>query len=310
MMKRLLSMLVAAYNEWNANKAPRMAAALAYYAVFSIAPLLIIAIAVAGLAFGQSAAQDEVMAQIREMLGPGGADIVITMLRNTSTTSSGIIATLVGVAVLIWGSTQVFIELQDSLDTIFGVTPRPGQPIQGVVRARVFSFSMVLTIGFLLLISLILSAVLAALGKLAVGIVPYLQNLMQIANILISFGIVTLLFAAIYKVLPDISLQWRDVWFGALVTAGLFTIGKYLIGLYLGQTSVGSAYGAAGSLVILLLWVNFNAQILFFGAEIAKVNASHRHKLLPKTHAIKLSTAAQIKQGIVKPPESPPPPPG
>ena len=302
MLKNLWKMLLDTVSEWQANKVPRMAAALAYYAVFSIAPLLIIVIAIAGLAFGAQAAQGEVFKQAQGLLGSSGAQILQTMIQNTSRTSSSILATVVGALVLMWGATQVFVELQDSLNTIWGVQPKPMQPIKGVFRSRVFSFGMILAIGFLLLVSLVISAVLSALGNAVIGRVPHLQNILQVANFLVSFGIITILFAAILKILPDVELRWRDVWIGAIVTSLLFTVGKYLISLYLGHASVGSTYGAAGSLVILLLWVNYSAQILFFGAEFAKIYACrHNARILPKHHAMRITKEEERKQGIVKP---------
>lgn len=262
------------YAEWTKDNVPRLGAALAYYTVFSLAPLLIIVIAIAGLAFGQEAAQGRIVGQIQGLVGTDGARAIETMIEHARTESTGVIATIIGLFTLLFGASGAFGQLQDALNTIWDVTPKPGRGFGGLIKDRFFSFLMVVGVGFLLLVSLVLSAAIAAVGE-------YLNQWMagsavfwQIVNTVISLAIITLLFAMTYKVLPDVKLGWSDVWVGAAFTAVLFTIGKLLIGLYLGKSGVGSTYGAAGSLVIILIWVYYSAQILLFGAEFTYVYAA------------------------------------
>jgi len=263
------------YSEWSEDRAPRLGAALAYYTVVSITPVLVIAIGIAGVVFGRQAVQTQVIDQIQALVGPQGADAVRAMLANAGQQpETGIVATVIGVAALLFGASGVFGELQDSLNTIWGVKARPGAGVWGTIKARFLSIAMVLGVGFLLLVSLVLSAALVAVGTFVATLVPV--SLLQLVNVVVSFAVITLLFALIYKVLPDVQLGWRDVWLGAAVTSLLFTVGKSVIGLYLGKSSFASAYGAAGSLVVLLVWVYYSAQILFFGAEFTKVWA-RRH---------------------------------
>jgi membrane protein len=274
------------FSEWSEDKASRLAAALSYYTLFSVAPLLIIAIAVAGLAFGREAATDQIVGQIRGMVGQEGAEVIQTILQNASKTSTGIVATIVGVVTLLIGASGAFGQLQDSLNTIWEVKPKAGRGVKGMLRDRFLSFSLVLVIGFLLLVSLVLSAVLAGVGKYLSDALPMPSFVLQAVNFAISFAVTTLLFALIFKVLPDAYIRWRDVWVGAAVTALLFSIGRFLIGLYLGRSSVGSAYGAAGSLVVLLLWVYYSSQVLFLGAEFTQVYANRfGSKMRPKPNA-------------------------
>jgi membrane protein len=274
------------FAEWSKDKASRLAAALSYYTIFSVAPLLIIAIAVAGLVFGRQAATDQIVYEIRGLVGDQGAQIIQTILQNASKTTSGILATVIGIATLLIGASGAFGQLQDSLNTIWEVKPKSGRGVKGMLRDRFLSFSMVLVIGFLLLVSLLLSAFLAGIGKYLSDLLPMSSVVMQTINFGLSFGVTTVLFALIFKVLPDAYVRWRDVWVGAAVTALLFSLGRFLIGLYLGRASVSSAYGAAGSLVVLLLWVYYSAQILFLGAEFTQVYAKKFGKaIVPKPNA-------------------------
>jgi membrane protein len=274
------------FSEWNDDKASRLAAALSYYTIFSIAPLLIIAIGVAGLVFGHDAAMNQVVGQIRGMVGEDGAQVIQTILQNASKTTSGIIATVVGGVTLLIGASGAFGQLQDSLNTIWEVKPKKGRGVKGLVRDRFLSFSMVLFIGFLLLASLLLTAVLAGIGKYLSDLLPMSSLVLQAMNFGVSLTVTAFLFALIFKVLPDAIVRWRDVWVGALVTALLFSLGRFLIGLYLGRASIGSAYGAAGSLVVLLFWVYYSAQILFLGAEFTQVYARRFGKeIVPKPNA-------------------------
>lgn len=253
---------------WVDDYAPSMGAALAYYTLFSTAPLLIIAIAVAGLFFGQEAARGEIVAQIQGVIGREGAIAVQGLLKSANEPARGVFLTAVGIITLIIGATTVFTELQSDLDRIWRVpAPEKGNGIWILLRTRLLSFGLVLGLGFLLLVSLIISAAIAAFGKWWGGVFEGWEALLQALNFSISFAITTLLFALLYKLMPRARIAWRDVWVGAGVTALLFESGKFLIGLYLGKTSVASGFGAAGSLVVLLVWVYFAAQIFLLGAE-------------------------------------------
>ncbi|HZZ26481.1 MAG TPA: YihY/virulence factor BrkB family protein [Pirellulales bacterium] len=260
------------FSEWSQDNAPRLGAALAYYAGFSIAPLIVIVLAGASLIFGKDAATGALNSQLRELIGEQGAQAVAGLVASADKPAEGIIATICAMVVLLFGASGVFGELQSSLNSIWHVD----QTVAGFwqnVKNRFLSFAMVLGTGFLLLISLVVSAALAAATKSLSASVPLPIWLMQSIHQLISFVITALLFALIFKILPDVEIRWKDVWIGAIATAGLFTIGKYLIGLYLGQSAVASSYGAAGSFVVLLVWVYYSAQILFLGAEFTKIHA-------------------------------------
>jgi membrane protein len=262
--KKFLTVLKKAYNGWSEDKAPQQGASLAYYTIFSLAPLLLIATALAGFFFGEEAATGELLVELQRLVGEPAASAINGMLKNAREAGGGGV-TVVGLAILLFGASGVFVQLQDSLNTVWNVPPKQSSGIWGMVRDRLLSFTIVLGVGFLLLVSLVLSSVLTALNRFLpdAGSLP----VWQVVNQVISFGVITLLFAMIYKYLPDAKVEWRDVWVGAAMTALLFTVGKYLIGLYLGRGSVTSTFGAAGSLVVVLVWVYYSAQILLFGAE-------------------------------------------
>lgn len=279
-LKTVLSLLKQTFTEWQEDKAPTLAAALAYYTVFSLAPLLIIVIAIAGLVFGADAAQGQIVGQLQSLIGKDGAETVQELIVKASEPKSGMIATLVGIATLLWGASNVFTNLKEALNTIWNVSPPPGRGIWGFFQDRILSFAMILGIGFLLLVSLVISALLAAVSYWLNGLLHLPVGIWQIVDFAISFGVVTLLFALIYKLLPDVNLAWNDVWIGAAITSVLFTIGKSLIGIYLGGSGVASTYGAAGSFVIILLWINYSAQILFLGAEFTQVWANRYGSLM------------------------------
>lgn len=289
--------------EWNEDKAPRLAAALAYYTIFSLAPLLIIAIAIAGALFGREAAQQEILAQVQALMGERGAAFIQTLIEAAAEPRTGAIASALGIVTLLFGAGGVFGQLRDALNTIWEVQPQPGPAgIRGVLRAirlNFLSFSMVLGVGFLLLVSLVISAGLEAVNRYAQGIIPGLSPVWQLANVLLSLAVITLLFALIFRVLPDVRVAWRDVWLGAALTSLLFNFGKTLIGLYLGRSNIGSAYGAAGSLVILLIWVYYSAQIFFFGAEFVQVyTRKYGSGVVPEKGAVPLTEEARAEQGI------------
>jgi membrane protein len=262
------------FSSWLDDRAPRLGAALAYYTVFSLAPLLIIVIAIAGLAFGEAAAEGRIVEQIQDVVGADGARVLQTMIASARRPASGLLATLIGVAMLLVGASGLVAELQDALNLIWRAPARPGPGLLAAVRNRVVSLALVVGIGFLMLVSLVSSAALAAVAKFFADLLPgriYVVYALQGVNFILSVGVVTVLFASIYKFLPAVAVAWRDVWVGAAVTSLLFTIGELLVALYLGKTSVGSPYGAAGSLVVLLVWVYYSAQILFLGAEFTHV---------------------------------------
>ena len=253
---------------WVADRASSMGAALSYYTVFSIAPLLVIVIAVAGLVFGADAARGAIVEQLQGLLGKQAAQTIQEMLANASEPKSSALATVVGFVLVLVGATTVFAELQDDLDRIWKVPQRARpQGAWGWVRARMLSFGMVLAIGFLLLVSLVASAAISAVGAWGGGLFGAWETLAHAVEVVVSFALLSALFAVMYRFLPDVRIAWRDVAVGAIVTALLFTVGKFLIGLYIGKSSTASTFGAAGSLVVLLLWVYYSAQIFLFGAE-------------------------------------------
>jgi membrane protein len=274
--KKIWEFIKDVFDKWIDDKAPKFGAALSFYTIFSLAPLLVIAISIAGFIFGPAAASGELVDQIKVLIGTEGAQVVQTALKNTNDPESGVIAIVVSFVTLIIGSTIVFVELQESLNIIWRVKPKTERSIiKGLIKDRAQSFALVLTTGFLLLVSLIVSAMLSLLSSfISKSFITIPIYILDIANLLISLGVIYLLFAMIYKILPDVHISWKDVWVGALVTSVLFVLGKYLIGLYLGTSTLSSTYGAAGSLVILLLWIYYSAQILFLGAEFTYIYAT------------------------------------
>lgn len=266
----------AAVNAWLDNFAPSMGAAIAYYTMFSIAPILIIAIAIAGMIFGQDAAQGEIVEQIRSIVGTDGAIAVQVLLKSVSTRSDGVIATVLSVITLAVGATAVFAELQSALDRIWKMpTVARQSSIWTLVRTRLLSFGLILGLGFMLMVSLVVSAGLAALGKWWGGWFEGWTIVMHVANFVISFAVFTVLFSAIYRFMPRVSLSWHDVRIGAMATTVMFMIGKYLIGLYLGRTGMSSGFGAAGSFALLLAWIYYSAQIFLLGAEFTWIYANN-----------------------------------
>ena len=272
-IKIILELVKETFSESNKDKVSLLAAALAYYTAFSLAPLLIIVIAVAGSVFGEEAAKGEIVGQIQGLVGKDGAQLIETAIENASKPATGTIASIISVVVLLFGASGVFAQLQDALNTIWEVQPKPGLSIINIIRNRFLSFTMVLGVGFLLLVSLIISAALATAINFLSHLLPGADFLWQLANFLLGFVVTTLLFGLIYKVLPEVEIAWSDVWIGAAITSLLFSLGRFLLGQYLGNSSFGSTYGAAGSLVVILAWVYYAAQILFIGAEFTEVYA-------------------------------------
>ena len=297
--KRVVGMLKATFADWMEDKALRLSAAVAYYSIFSIAPLLVIAIGVAGLALGQEAVKGQLNQQLSQYIGGQAAQAVQSMVQSASKPSHGWIATILGFATLLLGASGVFGQLKDALNTIWEVQAKSGGGIKAFVRERLLSFGMVLVIGFLLLTSLLLSTFIAGLSGWLESKLPMPAFVWQVATFLVSFGIVTTLFAFIFKVLPDVKLAWRDVWVGAAVTALLFELGKLGLGYYLGKQGAESAYGAATAVVLLLLWVYYTSCILFFGAEFTQVYARERGvKVAPKEGAELITAEGRAQQGL------------
>jgi membrane protein len=281
-MGRLKIVLVESLTSWIDHRASSKGAALAFYTLFSITPILVLAIAVAGYVFGVNAARGEIVAQVQGMVGPNGAQAIQALLAAARDPVSGLVATIVASVLLLLGATSVFAELKGSLDELWGV----GKPNQSgfsvLLKTQLLSFGMVLALAFLLLVSLVVSAALTLLEQRAGGILGNAGGVLAAISSIISFGVIACMFAIIYKTLPDAPLTWRDVWVGAAVTAGLFSLGKYVIGLYLGNSGVASSFGAAGSLIALLLWVYYSAQIFFMGAEFTRHYAQWFGSLQPK----------------------------
>jgi membrane protein len=285
--RALLTILRRSVAGWWNDNVPRLGASLSFYTLFAMAPVLVVSIAIAGLVFGPEAVRGEVVAQMDALVGEEGARAVQGMLQAASKERESRIATALGLFTFFIGATGAFLELQTAINAIWRVKPRNGGHwLKELVMQRVISFGLVIGVGFLLLVSLLVSAALAALHRYMGITFPGLAELWQAANVLVSFGIITLLFAMIYRILPDRHIAWRDVWLGAMVTAGLFSIGKFLIGLYLGTSGLASAYGAAGSVVVLLLWVYYSSQVVLLGAEFTRAWVEYEGvKPRPMNHA-------------------------
>jgi membrane protein len=295
----IIPLLKQTFKEWGEDKASRLAAALSYFAIFSIAPFLIIIIAVAGFIWGQDAVEGRVIGEIGGIVGVEAAQMIQTMLAGVYDPAQGIIATVISAVILIFAASGLFAQLQDSLNVIWEVQVRPDLGIKGVIRTRFLSFLLILLIGLLLVLFLVLSAVISGFSDILGGLFPGAAIVITLVNLLLAFGVGTLLFAMIYKILPDAEVQWGDVWLGAAFTALLFAIGIELIGLYMGHVAVASTYGAAGSLVVLLLWIFYTAQILFFGAEFTQVYANRfGSEIVSSKHAIPMSEKSRIQQGM------------
>lgn len=293
------------FNEWNKDKVGRLAASLSYYTVFSLAPLLVIIVAFAGLFLGADVVQQQIVGQVSSLVGREGAALIDSLLTNARRLDTGLLTTAIAIGAIVLGATGVVGELKDALNTIWNVAPKPGNGLFRTFFERVLSLGMVLGLGFLLLVSLVASATLSVIGERLSSYFDQWVILAQLLDFAISFAGITLLFALLFKYLPDVRVAWRDVWVGAIVTAVLFTIGKFVLGLYLGNSNVATPFGAAGSLVILFVWIYYAAQILFLGAEITQVYANaYGSGIQPKADAIPLSDAAKVEQGVRAPTDS------
>ena len=305
-LRNAVRLFKSAATEWSNDKAPRLGASLSYYTIFSMAPVLLLVIAVAGMVLGTQAAQGKIVEQLSGLLGADAAKAIQTMLEKSSGHKGGIVATVVGFVTLIVGATGVMIELQDALNTVWKVVAKPGRGIKGIIRDRLLSFGIVLGFGFLLLVSLVLSAAVAVIDSWIGGFMPARVVLGYVLSYGLSLGLVAFVLAAIFKILPDVKISWRDVWIGALVTSVLFHLGKFGISLYIGKASVASSFGAAGSLAVLLVWIYYSSQIVLFGAEFTRVYANEygTHVVandnaipVPDTPLARMAMEKKIKNG-------------
>jgi membrane protein len=283
-VQRWRKLIVDTVTCWNAHNASTQSAALAFFTIFSLAPVLIVVIALAGAIFGQDAVRGQLFQEFQSWMGKDAAAFVQGMLKSAAKPAASRLAATIGIITLLFGATGVFVQLQESLNIIWGVQARPGAVLTRLLRKRMLSFALVMSLGFLLMVSLVLSAALTALGSYLEARLNIPMAALHIANILVSFSLITVLFALIYRFLPDVKLHWRDVGLGAVVTALLFEIGKAAIGFYLGRTGIASTYGAAGSLVMVLSWVYYSALIFLFGAEFTRIY-SHGTRSLPRPEA-------------------------
>ena len=315
--RHLLQLLKTAAFDWVDDGAMRLSSSLAYYAIFSLAPLLVILISMAGVFFGEEAARGQIAQQIATLAGKGAGEAIQSAVQSSAAhQSTGMLATVIGTALLFFGASTVFAELKDALNTICGVVVKPGRPFLTLVHDRFFSFSIVLAIGFLLLVSLVISVLLAALGHYMSGRFQFPPAVWQAWDFVISFAVISGLFAMIFKLLPNVKLRWRDVWLGGMTTSLLFTLGKFAIGYYLATSSIASSFGAAGSVVIVLAWIYYSSCILFFGAEITKGYArTFGSGIVPNSRAVLIDDLLRERLGLTAatiaaastPPSVPPP---
>lgn len=283
-LKSLISTVKTAFHRWNDHNAPRLGASLAFYTILSLSPLVIVVVAITALVFSHSTAQNQVLSDVQSMVGLQGEKAVESVLQHAQNPTAGLFGTVIGLLSLLFGASGVFCELRSALNTVWDVAPEESSGFWGIVRDRFFSFGMVLSIGFLLTVSLVVSSLLAALGKFFGGILPLPAYVLVILNFLISFGGIAFVFGLIFRFVPAAKIEWRNIWPGALVTALMFNFGKLAIGLYLGRSSVASPYGAAGSLIVVLVWVYYSAQLFLFGAEFTHAYAVDNNPPLSQTH--------------------------
>ena len=296
-IRSLPSLLKETAAEWMSDNALRLSASLAYYAIFSLAPLLLVVVSIAGLVFGQDAARHQLAQSIQQLAGEQAGHAIEGIAKNPEHKSASLFATIIGLIVLLFGASGVFGELKNALNNIWGVAIKPGRSLLQILSDRLLSFGMVLGVGFLLLISLVVTAALTALSTYMRGLLQWPPALLHSADFAISLAVVTVLFAMIFKILPNVKLRWHDVWIGAIGTALLFALGQFLIGLYLGKSTVASSYGAAGSVIIVLLWIYYSGCILFFGAEFTKVYARrYGCGIKPDEDAIPLAELNRMKE--------------
>lgn len=303
MKPNIIALLKQTYNEWSEDKGPRLGAALAYYAIFSIPPLMLIALAAIGFVYSGDV-NGRLQKELASLIGDDTARTLLMGIESRGQ-EGGIVASVVGVGILLFGASGVFAELQDALNTMWGVKPKE-EGLKGLIRGRFTSFTMVLGTCFLLLVSLVISSVVAGMSETIAAYLPGGEAVGHVFEGLVSLVVITALFAMIFKFLPDLEIRWRDVWLGAAVTALLFTIGKFAIGMYIGKASIGTGYGAAGSIVVLITWVYYSAQILYFGAEFTQVWATtHGMRVVPTKNAqpVKEKVVEKVVERVVVPPQ-------
>ncbi len=295
--KAIFDIFKETFKEWGEDKAPRLGAALAYYTVFSIGPLLVLAIAVASLVFAN--AEDQIVGTIGGVVGKESSDVVRETVKNANKEGANIIATVIGIATLLLGASGVFGQLKDALNTIWEVKPKPGLGILNTIKERFFSFTMVLGTGFLLLVSLLLTAAVSAFNEVLKSILPGADIIGQVISFVVSLLVITLMFTLLFKFLPDVKITWGDVWIGGLVTAILFTIGQFALSFYLGSGAVGESFGAAASFVVILVWIYYSTQILFFGAEFTQVYTNkYGSHVRPEDNAEFVTEEARAQEGM------------
>lgn len=288
-LREIWNLLRQAATAWLDHDATRLAAAVAFYSILSLAPILILSVAIAGFVFGEEAARGELLNQMRELVGDAGAEVIQTTLASAKKPGQGILATVIGSITLLIGAAGVFSELHDALNIVWEVKSKPGRGIWRFIRGKFLSIGMVLSIGFLLLISLVITTVISSVGGYLAGFAPGVPTLIEVLNFLVGMVLIAGLFALLFRYLPDARMPWRHVWLGATFTALLFSVGKFAIGIYLSQAAVGSPFGAAGSLVVLIVWVYYSALIVFFGAELTQAHAKRAGVVVEP-----LSTAIRI----------------
>jgi membrane protein len=293
----ILDLAKQTFKEWGEDKASRLGASLAYYTIFSIGPLLLITIAIASFVF--SNAKDQIVGTISGVVGSAGGEVITQTIDNANKGGANIIATTIGIITLLLGASGVFGQLKDALNTIWEVEPKPGQGILATIKQRFFSFTMVLGTGFLLLVSLVINAAVAAVSTYLNGILPGGQIIGQILSLVLTFLVITVMFALLFKFLPDVKIAWSDVWVGAAITAILFGLGQLALALYLSLSNVGSAFGATGALVVVLVWIYYSAQILLLGAEFTQVYTNkYGSRVRPAENAEFVTEEARAQQGI------------
>jgi membrane protein len=293
------SMLADTFSKWNEHKAIRLGAALAYFGIFAIAPVLIIAIAIAGLVYGHAAAEGNIVRSISGVVGSSTAQFVQGLVESASRPGAGVIAAVVGIAGIVLGSAGLFFQLKDALNTVWEVAPKPGYRLVDMIRDNALSFAMVLGLGVLMLVSLVLTTGLSAAGSLLGSALPGSETVWRLADFGLSFGLAILLFAAIFKILPDVRIPWGDVWPGAILTALLFAMAQVALGLIIRLANPGLAFGAAGALVIILIWVDLASLILLFGADFIRVYSMRfGSRAQPKVYAKALTAEARAAQGM------------
>jgi membrane protein len=293
----ILTLAKDSFKDWGEDKASRLGAALAYYTIFSIGPLLLITISIASFVFND--AEQQIVGTVSRVVGKEGGDVISSTIENANKGGANIIATVIGIITLLLGASGVFGQLKDALNTIWEVKPKPNQGLLATLKDRFLSFTMVLGTGFLLLTSLVINAAAAALAVLLKSILPGGDLIGQILSLIITFGVITVVFALLYKYLPDVEIGWKDVWIGAAISALLFGLGQFALGLYLQFGNVGSAFGAAGSLVVVLVWIYYSAQIFLLGAEFTQVYTNkYGSRVRPAENAEFITEEMRAQQGI------------